>query len=99
MDSHYTGAATYNPNRYAGNQKSALETAYRSDYKNCDNYTFGAGRRICPCTNIGERTLGRMTARMLWAFDMEHAVDANGNIIELDLDAYEVGFFAAPLPF
>jgi hypothetical protein len=38
-------------------------------------------------------------ARLMWAFNIEHAVDANGKIIEADPLAYSQGFNSGPLPF
>lgn len=95
----YPDAETYCPDRHINNQKSAQENTARPDYKNRDHYTFGAGCRTCPGINMGERTVWRMTAQLLWAFDIKPAVDAHGNTNEIDQDAYEVGFLAAPLPF
>jgi hypothetical protein len=41
----------------------------------------------------------RTIAQMFWAFKVEHAVDADDNLIRIDSDTYPVDLVAAPLPF
>lgn len=66
------------------------------DYENRDHYAYGAGRRICVGIHLAERTQWRITARMLWAFDIKPALDEKGDEIELDTDAYEDGLLIQP---
>ncbi|KAF2828283.1 cytochrome P450 oxidoreductase-like protein [Ophiobolus disseminans] len=96
---YYANAAVYNPDRYCNNLKSSYENASRPDYENRDHYTFGSGRRLCPGIHLGERTVWRMTAKILWAFEIKRAVDEHGKDVELSPDAYEIGMSAAPMPF
>ena len=37
--------------------------------------------------------------RLLWAFNIEHAIDASGNRVEADSLAYSQGFNSGPLAF
>lgn len=90
----------YNPDRYLNHPRLAMDYAGSPDYKNRDHYSYGAGRRICVGIHLAERTQWRITARLLWAFKIEPAVDeATGEKIELDTNAYEDGFLSEPDPF
>lgn len=40
-----------------------------------------------------------MIAQILWAFNIEQAVDEHGKLIELDESAYMDGLLLAPKPF
>lgn len=52
---------------------------------------YGAGRRICPGLHLAERTMWRMTAKILWAFEVLP--------VDVDLTRYSEGFFMFPLPY
>lgn len=54
---------------------------------------------MCPGLNVAERSLFLGIARMLWAFNITKAKDANGNEIPIDRDAIEVSQSACPKPF
>ncbi|GIZ39957.1 hypothetical protein CKM354_000331600 [Cercospora kikuchii] len=60
---------------------------------------FGSGRRICPGMHVAHNTLLLSISRILWAFDIQKAKDANGKEIEIDRDAFVGGLAAAPAPF
>lgn len=96
---YYTDPATYNPDRYLNHPKHSTEYAISSDYENRDHYAFGAGRRICVGMHLGERTLWRIIAQILWAFKIEQAVDETGQLIELDIHGYTDGIVYAPKPY
>jgi hypothetical protein len=50
--------------------------------------------------HLAERTQWRFVARILWAFNIEPAIDGKtGEKIELRTDAYTDGFIRQPLPF
>jgi cytochrome P450 len=85
---HCTNPALYDPDRYRTNLKTAYQNASRPDYENRDHYAFGTGRRLCPGIHMGERTVWRMTAKILWAFEIKHAADAEGKEVVLDPDNY-----------
>jgi hypothetical protein len=64
------------------------------------HYAYGAGRRICVGIHLAERTQWRITAKLLWAFNIEPAVDdETGKTVELDLNAYIDGLLNQPRPY
>ncbi|KAL1625856.1 hypothetical protein SLS56_007175 [Neofusicoccum ribis] len=85
---------TYDPGRWAASELAGL-----ADYENRDHYGYGSGRRICPGMHLAERTMWRMTAKLLWAYDIVPAVDAAGNEVPIDVDAYEDGIINQPKPY
>lgn len=89
----------YNPDRYLDRPHLAMAYAGSPDYENRDHYAYGAGRRICVGIHLAERTQWRITARILWAFDIKPAVDEKGKEVELDTDAYEDGLLIQPKKF
>ncbi|KAJ7575466.1 cytochrome P450 [Mycena floridula] len=52
---------------------------------------FGAGRRVCVGMNLANATMFAVTVRVLWAFDILPALDAQGKEIPLDT-THETGF-------
>ena len=64
-----------------------------------DQFTFGAGRRICPGMHVAERSLFLGIARMLWAFDVSPVKDADGNDILPDQEKLTQGFVCMPEEF
>ncbi|KAG0175023.1 hypothetical protein DFQ29_007268 [Apophysomyces sp. BC1021] len=50
-----------------------------------EHWTFGAGRRLCPGNQFAEKSLLLTTARVLWAFDLVHPRDANGDKIDVPM--------------
>ena len=96
----YSDPEMYNPDRFLGHPRLATDYAGSPDYMNRDHYAYGSGRRICVGIHLAERTQWRITARILWAFNIEQAVDEEtGGLIELDTDAYVDGFLMQPMPF
>ena len=61
--------------------------------------SFGYGRRICTGQHLAMNSLFINIARVLWAFNIEHATDSSGQRIEVDSLAYTQGFNSGPLPF
>ncbi|KAI0844809.1 cytochrome P450 [Daldinia vernicosa] len=60
---------------------------------------FGWGRRICPGMHLGSASVELNIARILWAFEVSPAKDANGDDIDVDIFAFSDGFNSSPLPF
>ncbi|PGH27644.1 hypothetical protein AJ80_00657 [Polytolypa hystricis UAMH7299] len=60
---------------------------------------FGYSRRICPGRHIARSSLFLLMARILWGFNIKHAVDENGNKEEVDDLAFTSGFLSTPVPF
>ncbi|OAG35087.1 hypothetical protein AYO21_10760 [Fonsecaea monophora] len=75
------------------------EASSASDYRDRDNWTFGAGRRICPGIHVAEKTLFLATARLLWTFNICKARDDQGREIQVDRDEVTQSIAARPLPF
>ena len=88
----------FQPERHDPNL-SFSEAAAAADFRKRDNWTFGAGRRICPGIHIAERTLFLSTARILWTFDIHKSRDQFGQEIEVERDGVTQSIAARPIPF
>ncbi|OAG03879.1 cytochrome P450 oxidoreductase-like protein [Paraphaeosphaeria sporulosa] len=95
----YPDPHNYNPDRYLNRPLLAMSYAGSPDYENRDHYSYGAGRRICVGIHLAERTLWRLTARLLWAYSIKPELDEKGNELEIDTDAYDDGLLCCPKPF
>jgi cytochrome P450 len=87
------------PERYVNDFQSLADAAANPDPSKRDQFTFGAGRRICPGMHVAERGLFLGMSRMLWAFDIEPQVDEQGNKILPDPDKLTQGFVCMPEEF
>ncbi|EEA28673.1 hypothetical protein EYB25_000407 [Talaromyces marneffei] len=87
---------SFNPDRYKDDRQSLAEAAANPDASKRDQFTFGAGRRICPGIHIAERSLFLAISRIMWAFDVEPALDKNGQQILPDPDRLTQGFVCMP---
>ncbi|KAI9836035.1 MAG: hypothetical protein M1819_001646 [Sarea resinae] len=96
----YPDHESFNPDRYVNHTKLANDYSGSSDWAGRDHYGYGAGRRSCPGLHLAERNMWRITAKILWAFEISEPVDPKtGKTIPLDPDAYNPGILQAPLPF
>lgn len=50
--------------------------------------TFGWGRRVCSGQGLAEQGTFLSVARLLWGFNIQKALDENGNEIPVDIFAY-----------
>lgn len=89
----------FNPDRYKDDRQSLADAAANPDYSKRDQFTFGAGRRICPGIHVAERSLFLGVSRMLWAFDISPAPDKHGKPIMPDPDRLTQGFVCQPEEF
>ena len=89
----------FNPDRYANDFQTFAEAAANPDATKRDQFTFGAGRRICPGLHVAERSLFLAISRILWAFEIKPKMDAQGNPILPDSEKYTQGFVCMPEPF
>lgn len=64
-----------------------------------DQFTFGAGRRLCQGMHLAERSLFLGMSRILWAFDITPALDENGKPIIPDQSKLTQGFVCMPEPY
>lgn len=71
----YPEPDTFNPNRWLSPKFSTYREPL-TQYPNCQNYSvFGFGRRLCPGSNIAERSLNIIVARLGWACNITKAKD------------------------
>lgn len=87
---------TFRPERYDGDTQSLADAAANPDASARDQFTFGAGRRICPGMHVAERSLFLGMSRFLWAFDVEPALDEHNNPILPDHNKLTQGFVCMP---
>ena len=60
---------------------------------------FGFGRRICPGMFLADNSIFINIARLMWAFDIQPALDAEGKPIIPDSTNYTDGFNSIPVSF
>ncbi|KAL5360220.1 cytochrome P450 [Aspergillus floccosus] len=89
----------FRPERYKDDRQSLAEAAANPDPSKRDQFTFGAGRRICPGIHIAERSLFLGISRMMWAFDVKPKLDEQGQPILPDPDHLTQGFVCMPEEF
>ncbi|KAJ2893599.1 hypothetical protein MKZ38_008422 [Zalerion maritima] len=89
----------FEPDRYKDDHLGLFDSAANPDGTKRDQFTFGAGRRICPGIHVAERSLFLGIARMLWAFDIKPKMDAGGRPILPDPDKLTQGFVCMPEDF
>lgn len=91
----------FNPDHYEGVTELASELA-NGDWEKRDHFGYGSGRRICPGMHVAERNLFLAIAKLLWALNIDPAVNAAGQSIDPDVSnekAYSAGFLVCAEPF
>jgi hypothetical protein len=63
-----------------------------------DHFSYGAGRRGCPGVHVAERSLFINVSRVLWGFNLDKKVGADGKVVEVT-ETMMPGFFSVPAPF
>ncbi|KAM7182996.1 putative cytochrome P450 E-class, group I [Rhypophila sp. PSN 637] len=98
MDPHrHPEPRRFNPDRYMDDRQSLADAAANPDYSKRDQFTFGAGRRICPGIHVAERSLFLGVSRILWGFNIEPKIDATtGKPILPDQEKLTQGFVCMP---
>ncbi|KAM0715288.1 hypothetical protein Q7P37_008786 [Cladosporium fusiforme] len=89
----------FDPDRHKNDPMSLYDSASNPDGTKRDQFTFGAGRRICPGIHVAERSLFLGVARLLWAFDILPAKGADGKEILPDQEKLTQGFVCMPESF
>ncbi|KAK5652310.1 hypothetical protein OQA88_10660 [Cercophora sp. LCS_1] len=87
------------PERYKDDFQSLGDAAANPDASKRDQFTFGAGRRICPGMHVAERSLFLGISRTIWGFDIAPAKDAQGKDIIPDQEKLTQGFVCMPEEF
>ncbi|KAJ9633607.1 hypothetical protein H2204_006813 [Knufia peltigerae] len=100
MDSNrYPEPNQFRPERFLSHTLSAPAYANQPDVDARDHFSYGGGKRICVGIHLAERSLFTMTSRLLHAFDIEPALDANGKPIPVDAEGTRNGLIMSPNPF
>ncbi|EMD01271.1 hypothetical protein BAUCODRAFT_62200 [Baudoinia panamericana UAMH 10762] len=89
----------FDPDRYKNDHLGLYDSAVNPDASKRDQFTFGAGRRICQGMHVAERSLFLGMSRILWAFNIEPATDNAGQPILPDQDRFTQGFVCMPEEF
>ena len=77
----YPDPETYNPERWLKPEYPTYQEPL-TEFPNLKRFSaFGFGRRICPGLPSAERTLFIEVATLLWACDIIHKLDKDGNVI------------------
>ncbi|KAF9011143.1 cytochrome P450 [Cyathus striatus] len=79
----------YNPERFLNNNEAQ---------KTID-YMFGAGRRVCPGIHYAKNFVYLTVMTLLWGFNISKARDVTGNVINVDIDAFDERIAVEPKPF
>jgi hypothetical protein len=97
--SRYTDPHKFDPKRFENNTKSLYDSAVDPDVTMRDQFTFGAGRRICPGIHVAERSLFLGMSRLLWAFNVMPELNKDGSPNIPDPEKLTQGFVCMPEKF
>ncbi|KAK3497921.1 cytochrome P450 [Neurospora hispaniola] len=86
----------FKPERHLDDKLSLADSAANPDPSKRDQFTFGAGRRICPGIHVAERSLFLGVARMLWGFNIAPKIGVDGKEIIPDQEKLTQGFVCMP---
>ncbi|OAL37611.1 hypothetical protein AYO20_03118 [Fonsecaea nubica] len=95
----YDNPRDFNPERFPEEDSGMDAYSITQNYEKRPHLTFGAGRRVCPGSHVADRTLFITMARLLWAFEFHHKLDAQGVPIPVERDALTEGLVVGPAPF
>ena len=96
----YPNPNAFDPERFKDDKQNLYDSAQNPDAAKRDQFTFGAGRRVCAGMHVAERSLFLGISRLLWTFDIKPAVDKeSGKPIMPNPDKLTQGFVCMPEPF
>ncbi|KAF7336322.1 putative cytochrome P450 [Mycena venus] len=85
------------PDRYLLTENGKKPGVHGSDLK--PSFPFGFGRRLCPGIHLAQNSININAMNLVWAFNFNPDIGADGNPIPSDTGAYTKGAAPAPLPF
>ncbi|UPX15940.1 uncharacterized protein EKO05_0006370 [Ascochyta rabiei] len=92
-ESFYDEPATFNPDRYMQDEYGRGASVRSQDIKGRRmNYTFGAGRRVCPGQKFAENSMRIHFAKLVWAFDIKRT----GSLPSHDWNGWTDGLVIRP---
>jgi cytochrome P450 len=93
-ESFYNSPASFDPSRYIQSKSGGIPSAETLDTNKGRkvNYTFGAGRRVCPGQRFAENNLMMHFAKLAWTFNIE----ATGDLNVKNLDDWTDGLAVKP---
>ncbi|OZJ05278.1 hypothetical protein BZG36_01931 [Bifiguratus adelaidae] len=94
----YTNPWQFDPTRHESSAQVPSSTMAKGPFDERDHYAFGTGRRACTGMILAERELLTLAVRMLWAFRIAFATDADGREIKVDPLGAVYESFAHALP-
>ncbi|PVH76700.1 putative cytochrome P450 [Cadophora sp. DSE1049] len=89
----------FDPSRHSAEFTATESNSISPEATKRSNFTFGAGRRVCPGFHVAQRGLFIAISRMLWGFQFSRRKDASGEFIPIDRDAVTPGVIVQPAPF
>lgn len=89
----------FDPERFSEDDSRMDAYSITQNYEKRPHLTFGAGRRICPGSHVADRTLFIAMARLLWAFQFNYKLKADGRPIQIEKDAFTAGVVVGPAPY
>ncbi|KAJ6551143.1 cytochrome P450 [Mycena capillaripes] len=93
----YDDPDNFIPDRYLLTENGTKPGIDGSDMR--PNFAFGVGRRICPGIHVAHNTINLNVMHLLWAFNFNKDIDADGNPIEPDTMNYYPGLTSKPRSF
>ncbi|EMD33484.1 hypothetical protein CERSUDRAFT_118063 [Gelatoporia subvermispora B] len=90
-ETRYPSPATFDPERFLRAGETLTQESLTEGH-----YSFGFGRRKCPGQHMATKTIWIGVTRLLWAFEILHALDADKRPIPVDPDNCTSGMTSKP---
>lgn len=79
----------FDPSRFTDEETLIEMNSVSAESTTRKHFTFGTGRRVCPGFHVAQRGLFVALSRMVWGFSFGKKLDAGGNEIPIDRDAFD----------